>query len=180
MPSPEVQQKAAAIRLLILDVDGVMTDGSIILQGSEERIKTFHVQDGLGVKLLQHCGISVAIITGKSSDMVSARAQALGIKTVYQCQPNKREAYHALLQQFSLSHKAICYMGDDLLDLYGIQRAGLGIAVSNAQPAVKECADWVTTLNGGQGAVREVCNLILAAQGKLAALEQAYVEQGGY
>ncbi len=178
MQTTSLIQQAAVIKLLILDVDGVMTDGAIIFQNGQEQIKAFHVQDGLGIQLLQKAGITVAIITGKSSEMLMARAQALGIQHVYQKQTDKSNAYQTLLKTLNLAPTSVCYIGDDLPDLYGIKRSGLGIAVNNAQQIVKKHADWVTNQDGGYGAVREVCNLLLQAHNKLEQIETAYLTNG--
>lgn len=180
MQIDHIRQKAARIKLLILDIDGVMTDGAIIFQNGQDQIKAFNVQDGLGIQLIQKAGIPVAIITGKDSEMVNARAQALGIKYVYQKQRNKLDAYHTVLTELSLTADAVCYVGDDLPDLYCIQQSGLGIAVNNAQQIIKNHADWTTTHSGGHGAVREICNLLLQAHNKLNQIETTYLKNGSW
>ncbi len=156
-----------AIKLLILDVDGVMTDGTIGFTPDGKEYKFFNTQDGLGIKRLQQHGIAVAIISGRSSDIVSYRAQELGIKHVFQGQQNKLAALQALQDQLNIEPRQIAHMGDDLPDLEIMKKVGLGIAVANAVDDVKAIADWHTTRSGGAGAVREACDLILKKQGKI-------------
>ena len=155
---------AKHIKLLISDVDGVMTDG--LLHYGENNVvhKSFHVHDGVGLKLLMHHQIAIGIITASTSPIVATRMQALGIEHVYQGQEHKMAAYQALLTKLQIDDNDVAYIGDDLPDIPLIERVGLGIAVNNARHKVKQQADWVTTSNGGQGAVREVCELILEAQ----------------
>jgi len=172
--SENIIAQAAPIRLLICDVDGVLTNGNIIYNEQGIETKHFHVQDGLGLKLLQNHGIAVAIITSRQSSIVSKRMQELNIDLVFQGQKNKLPVYHNLLTQLNLKDSEVAYVGDDLPDLSIISRAGFGIAVANAHHYVKQQANWVTTLAGGEGAVREVCELILFAQHKLSAIYESY------
>ena len=165
----ELITRASRIRVLALDVDGVLTDGRLYFGNTGEELKAFSTLDGLGIKLLQNSGIPVALITARSSALLERRAQNLGIAHVQQGSDNKLRSLQELLRQLALDLHEAAYVGDDLPDLACIRRAGLGIAVSNAHEAVREQAAWVTTLPGGNGAVREVCDLILKAQGNYAA-----------
>lgn len=158
---------AKTIKLVIFDVDGVLTDGNIFLTNNNNEIKAFNTQDGLGIQLLLKTGIEVGIITSRQSNIVEQRMKALGIKHVSQGHLNKLPAYEQLLQKLNLSDKEVAYVGDDLPDLALLRRAQLGIATANANMFVQHHADWVTTKTGGQGAVREVCELIMMAQGTL-------------
>lgn len=164
-PDAQLIQRAASIRMLILDVDGVLTDGRLYFDSQGNELKAFHVSDGLGIKAVQSCGIAVAIITARQSPMVSARTKQLGIEHVYQGSDDKLSAYLTLLKQSGLQSGETCYVGDDWIDLPVLMRAGLAVTVPAADPAVRERAHWVTERGGGLGAVREVCNLILTAQG---------------
>lgn len=160
-------QKATQIKLIIFDVDGVMTDGKIYLTDQGDEYKGFHSQDGLGVKLLLKAGIEVAIITARDSKITQRRMQELGIRHIFQGQKDKLSAYEALKEKLQMQDNTVAYAGDDLNDLAVMKRCGLGIAVANATPFVLKHADWVTTSHGGNGAVREVCEFILHAQNAL-------------
>ena len=160
----EIQVKAAKIKLVIFDVDGVLTDGRLYFAPNGEELKVFYVHDGLGIKLLQEAGITVAIISSRESPIVVQRFGSLGVRYIYQGQADKRPAFDQLLKELKINAEHVAYVGDDLPDLPLIQQAGLGIAVANAQPAVKQHADWQTTLKGGKGAAREVCEFILQAK----------------
>ena len=161
------ERKAIAVKILFLDVDGVLTDGRITYNSAGEELKSFHIHDGLGIKLLQQAGVTVVIITGRNSSMVSRRATELDIQHLVQGREDKRQAMEQLLQQLALSPEEAAYMGDDLPDLAAIQHAGLGIAPANAVAIVRQHADFVTLHRGGEGAVREACEFILTAQGRL-------------
>jgi 3-deoxy-D-manno-octulosonate 8-phosphate phosphatase, YrbI family len=156
---------AADIRLLVCDVDGVLSDGLIYMGNDGEELKTFHTHDGFGIKALLNAGIDVAVITGRNSNIVQRRMQALGVQHIYQGQGNKLPAFEDLLDKLELSASQAAYIGDDVIDLPVMNNAALGIAVANAHPLVRQKADWVTHTRGGEGAVREVCDLILLAQG---------------
>lgn len=160
-------EKAKKIKCLISDVDGVLTDGLLFLDNNGNELKAFHVQDGMGLKLLMAAGIEVAVITTSQNKIIDHRMQQLGIKHYFKGQVDKREAYKKLKETMGLEHDEFAYVGDDLPDLPLIQQVGLGVAVANAVSQVKEFADWVTEQQGGRGAVRELCELILAAQDKL-------------
>lgn len=157
--------KAQKIRLLILDVDGVMTDGKVVYTDSGQELKFFDSRDGHGLKMLMRTGVDVAIITGRLSQAVAHRADNLGIATVYQKALNKIEPYNEIAAQKGLADDEICAMGDDLPDLPVLRRAGLAVAVPDAVDAVRQLADYTTRHSGGNGAVREVCEIIMKAQG---------------
>ncbi|MDP2167389.1 MAG: HAD-IIIA family hydrolase [Thermodesulfovibrionales bacterium] len=156
---------ARNIKLLILDVDGVMTDGGIILDNEGNELKTFHVRDGHGIKLLMNAGIGVAIISGRGSKALEKRAKDLGIKELYQKQENKIEVYERLLKKLGISDSETAFIGDEILDIPLLRRAGLPVAVSDAVEEAKGCAMMVTEKGGGKGAVREVAEFILKAKG---------------
>ena len=157
---------AKTIQCFITDLDGILTDGRIYYSEKGEYMKAFHVQDGLGLKLLMQSGIEIAVITAGCNAIIDQRMQALNITHVYQGCFDKMEAYDTLKHILNLKDSAIAYMGDDWPDLPLIQRAGLGITASNGIDPVRAAADWVTTCTGGNGAIREVCDFILNAQGK--------------
>ncbi|MDZ7263731.1 MAG: HAD-IIIA family hydrolase [candidate division KSB1 bacterium] len=161
-----LEEKISKIKLLLLDVDGVLTDGSIILVGANEEIKVFHIHDGLGIKLAQANGIEVGIITGRSSEAVKRRCAELAINLLYEGRQNKLEAYEQIKRQLQLHDEEIAYVGDDLPDLPILKKAGLSCAVNDAREEVKAVAAFVTHRPGGKGAVREVIELILKHQGK--------------
>lgn len=158
--------RAARIRLALFDVDGVMTDGRLIYSDDGRELKAFHVHDGLGLKRLIANGIEVGIITTRMSHMVTERTAELGIAHVYQGQADKLACYEQLIHALQLEPGQTSYCGDDLPDLRVMGRVGLAIAVANAHAWVGERAHWRTRRNGGDGAVREVCDLLLAAQGR--------------
>ncbi|GAA3897634.1 HAD family hydrolase [Halomonas cibimaris] len=155
----------ARTRLLALDVDGVLSDGRLYFQADGMETKAFHTQDGHGLKLLKRVGISVALITGRDSAMVTQRAKALGIAHLYQGCDNKLEALTALCAKLDIELEQVAYCGDDLPDLAAIEAAGVGISVPNAPAYMQQHADWVTPRAGGHGAVRDICDALLAAQG---------------
>lgn len=167
-------EKAQQVRLLALDVDGVMTDGRLYFDQTGQEMKAFSTRDGMGIKALQRCGIQIALITGRQSPMVSQRARELGIELVFQGSNNKVQALQALLDATGLGPEQVCYAGDDWIDLPVLNRVGFGVAVADADPLVRQNADWVTAEAGGMGAVRALCNLILAAQGQIDTLMQEY------
>lgn len=161
----EILDRAAKIRLVIFDVDGVLTDGSLYLGDNGQEYKAFNSRDGHGMVILQHTGVQLAVITGRTSDVVRIRMEGLGVAHVYQGRRDKVPAYEELKDKLQLPDDAIAYVGDDVVDLPVMRRVGLSIAVADAQPLVREHAHWQTTLNGGRGAAREVCELIMEAQG---------------
>lgn len=160
-----IKQKASLIKLLALDVDGVLTDGKIIYDSQGVESKEFFVQDGLGLVALKKYGILLAIITGRQSPMVERRAKELGIDYVIQGQDDKLTALASLAYQLGLQINECAYMGDDLPDVRAIKYAGLGLSVPNGCFEAKTAADYVTKKSGGFGAVREVCEVILLSQG---------------
>ena len=170
-----ILDKAAAIRLAVFDVDGVLTDGRLILGSGGEEHKSFHVHDGLGLVMLREAGLKVAVISARSSAIVAERMASLGIEFVYQGREDKHASLSGLLQELDMAPEQTAFTGDDLLDLPAMSLAGLAIAVANAHPFVQEHADWVTTREGGRGAVREVCELLLRAQGRLDEMCRAYL-----
>ena len=169
------QLAAKKIRILVLDVDGVLTDGSIYYSNSGDELKAFNIQDGLGIKLLQGADIEVAIITGRSSNLLSRRTNELGIDRVVQGREDKLTALNELLADDSYTMNEIAYMGDDLPDLAVIRRVGLGMTVANANPTVVEHAGWQSSRDGGRGAVREAAEFILKAQDKFEHAIEAFL-----
>ena len=167
-------ERAAAIRLFALDVDGVLTDGRIIYGNDGEELKAFNIRDGLGIKLLQRAGIEVAIITGRSSTIVDRRARELGISHVVQGREDKRVALEELCVQCDVGLAECAYMGDDLPDLGAVRAAGLGLTVADGAGALRDAADWCSELPGGAGAVREACEALLRARQQWTALEDEY------
>jgi len=163
---PQIDLLAANIKLLVLDVDGILSDGKLYFANSGEEIKAFYTMDGLGLKMLMQAGIEVALITGRKSEIVEIRASNLGIRHVFQGSDEKLDILDALLEKQDLDYARVAYAGDDLPDLACIKKVQLGITVPNGHFLLKESADAVTTREGGHGAVREICDWILQAQGK--------------
>lgn len=163
----DILAKAAAIRLVIFDVDGVLTDGSLFFSDRGEEFKIFNARDGHGIKMLQRAGVEVAILSGRRSVAVQARMEALGVRHVYQGLENKAPAFATLLAELGITADQVAYVGDDVIDLPVMSRTGLAIAVGDAHPLVRQHAHWQTTQPGGRGAAREVCELIMEAQGTL-------------
>ncbi len=170
----DVAARAAKIRLVIFDVDGVLTDGKLVFDDQGREYKSFHCRDGHGLKMLRQTGIEVAVISGRASPAVAARMANLGIQHLFQGQQDKLAAFAALCERLQLAPEQIAYVGDDLPDLPIMQRVGLAIAVSDAHFSVRERAHWCTAHAGGTGAAREVCDLIMEAQGSLDSLIAAY------
>ena len=170
----QLVEKAKIIRLVSFDVDGVLTDGRLFFDAQGEETKGFHARDGLGIKLLRQSGVEVAVISGRRSSAVERRMAALDISLVYQGQDNKLIALEQLCQTLNLQHEQIAHVGDDVLDVPVMKRVGLSIAVHDAHERAKQCADWCTCLPGGYGAAREVCDLIMKAQGTLEAMLSSY------
>lgn len=169
-----VKTKAKAIKLLILDVDGVLTNGELFFFESGE-YKAFDSRDGLGIALLVRAGIELAIISGNRSESVERRLKKFGITHVYQGVEDKATVYQAIKAELLCDDSEVAYMGDDLIDLPVMTQVGLPTAVADADAFVKQYAVWVSQFNGGRGAVRELCELILSAQGKLDALRQGFL-----
>jgi len=171
----DIVEKARQIRLVIFDVDGVLTDGSLFLGDDGQEYKAFHSRDGHGMKMLQRSGVEIGVITGRTSQVVALRMESLGIRHVYQGQLDKLPAYDELRQKLALDDRQIAYVGDDVVDLPVLVRAGLAIAVQDAHPLVKQHAHWQTPCGGGRGAARDVCELIMDAQGNLQPALSAYL-----
>jgi 3-deoxy-D-manno-octulosonate 8-phosphate phosphatase (KDO 8-P phosphatase) len=166
MDKKELLEKATMIKLAVFDVDGVLTDGKLILGESGNEYKAFHVRDGHGLVMLLESGCNIAVITARSSKIVAERMSSLGIEYVYQGEKDKGARLMKLIEELGLEREQVAYVGDDVIDLPAMIKVGLPIAVADARPEVKQHADWVTEDRGGQGAVREVCELIMKAQGK--------------
>ena len=159
-----VLERARRIRLLALDVDGVLTDGRLYLSPEGEELKVFHVRDGSGLVAVQRAGITVAIVSGRDSAAVSRRAAELGIRHVHQGVADKGTELDRLLADLAIDQAETACVGDDTPDLPMLRRAGLAIAVADAHPALAETVHWTTAAPGGRGAVREVCDLLLSAR----------------
>lgn len=171
----DILQKAAKIQLVIFDVDGVLTDGSLYIDAQGQEIKSFHSRDGHGMKMLQQTGVEIGIITGRTSATVGHRMTSLGVKHVYQGQEEKLPAFLELLHQTGLQAEQVAYVGDDVVDLPVMLTVGLAIAVQDAHELVKKHAHWQTRHGGGRGAARDVCELIMEAQGQLDSQWQKYL-----
>jgi 3-deoxy-D-manno-octulosonate 8-phosphate phosphatase (KDO 8-P phosphatase) len=171
----DILERASQIKLLIFDVDGVLTDGSLFLGDDGQEYKAFHSQDGHGIKMLQRHGVRCAVITGRTSRVVEHRMRNLGIELVYQGQYNKLEGFADLLERIQLSPQQVAYVGDDVVDLPVMCRVGLAIAVQDAHPWVLKHAHWQTPRGGGRGAARDVCELLLEAQGVLRQELESYL-----
>ena len=163
----EFRRRASGIRLLAMDVDGVLTDGAIYLTASGDEFKAFNILDGQGLKMIRRQGIQTAFITGRDSPLTETRATNLGIDHVYQGREDKAAALRELSDRTGIAVGEMAYVGDDLPDLAAIQLAGLGISVPNGSSTVREAADWCTATAGGSGAVREICEQLLQARGLL-------------
>lgn len=171
----DIQEKAKQIKLVIFDVDGVLTDGSLYLGDDCQEYKAFNSRDGHGIKMLQTTGVEIGIITGRSSDVVRIRMESLGIKHVYQGKRDKLPAYFELRDKLQLTDAQVAYVGDDVVDLPIMRRVGLAIAVNDAHPFVLQHAHWQTPHAGGRSAGRDVCELLMDAQGKLQAALESYL-----
>jgi len=171
----EQQNRIKQIKLLILDVDGVLTDGRLFFDDHGREYKCFHARDGHGIKLLRQSGVEVAVISGRKSNTVAIRMQGLGVSHVYQGHEDKRAAFVEILRNLDLSPKQVAYVGDDVLDLPIMIQVGFSVAVADANFAVKQRADWFTQTPGGLGAVREVCDLIMQMQATFDAMLQRYL-----
>ncbi len=175
LPRKELLKRLQKIKMLIMDVDGVMTDGGIIL-GVKEELKKFNVQDGSATKYLHRQGIMTAIISGRKSAVVERRAEELGITEVHQYALKKLPVFNSLLKKYGLSPEEVAYVGDDLPDLPLLKRVGVAFAVANAVEEVKAVAHYITIASGGNGAIREIAELILKAQNKWSLVVNPYLE----
>ncbi len=173
--SADLMQRAQRVKLMIFDVDGVLTDGGLRYGAEGEQIKTFHVLDGHGIKLLQQSGVKAAIISARSSDIVARRAADLGMAHLMQGIHDKRAGFDKLLAQTGLQAQDCGFMGDDVIDLPVMTRVAFAASVPNGHPEVRARAHYVAELGGGRGAVREVCDLLLRAQGNYEAALAPYL-----
>jgi len=171
----DILEKAKNIKLVIFDVDGVMTDGSLFFGDDGQEYKAFNSFDGHGMRMLIEGGIKPAVITGRKSLVVEHRMKDLGVELIYQGYRDKTPAYEALLKEVGLSAEQVAYVGDDVVDLPVMSRVGFAIAVQNSHPFVKQHAHWITPRNGGSGAVRDVVELLLEARGTLASKLESYL-----
>lgn len=162
---PLLVERASRVKMLVLDVDGVLTDGRLYFDNQGNEMKAFCTRDGLGIKALQGQGIELAFITGRQSEIVAQRASQLGVKHVYQGRNDKLNAFNELLSDTGMEEENVCYSGDDWIDIPVLDRVGLSVTVADADRVVKNRVHWVTSRGGGKGAVREICDLILAARG---------------
>ncbi len=174
--TPELQARAAAVKLLIMDVDGVLTDGRIFIRDNGEEIKSFHTLDGHGLKMLQATGVQTAIITGRDAPSVGVRVRQLGIGHYYKGIHDKRAAYAQLRAEAGVEEHECAFIGDDVVDLPVMVRCGLPVAVPEAHWFTLQHASYITQKSAGNGAVRELCDLIMQAQGTLEAALQEYVK----
>ncbi|MCW8859134.1 MAG: HAD-IIIA family hydrolase [Deltaproteobacteria bacterium] len=172
-----MDKQLAGIKLLLLDVDGVLTDGRIIYDNQGNELKAFDVKDGHGLKMLQRAGIKIGIITGRSSMVVERRAKELGIDILYQGALRKLEPYLDILAEQRLTDDQVAYIGDDVVDLPILRRVGFSATVADAIPQVFPLVDFVTERPGGRGAVREICDLLLKASGKWDEMTARYFEE---
>jgi len=171
----EIHDKAKAVKLVIFDVDGVLTDGSLFFGDDGQEYKAFNSLDGHGMKMLQESGVRIAIITGRTSEVVRHRMNNLKVNLVYQGQLDKLPAYRQVLADLNLQPHEVAYVGDDVVDLPVMLRVGLAISVENAHPLAKQHAHWVTPHIGGKGAARDVCEMIMRAQGHFEQRMQEYL-----
>ena len=162
----EIIEKAKRVKVFIVDIDGVMTDGRIVYSGYGDELRFFDVQDGFGITLLNRAGIKTVIVTAGKSKIIRHRARDLKVSKTYHGFMDKVDAFNDLLELFKVTPEEVCFIGDDLIDIPILKRAGFAVAVSNAVDEVKELAHHITANKGGRGAVREICDLILKSQGK--------------
>ena len=171
-----IEEQAKKIRLLVMDVDGVLTDGRIIYANSGDELKFFDVTDGMGLALWSRAGLKTAILTAKKSEIVSKRAKIMHIDRVYQNALKKLEAFSRILDDFNVSAEEVCYIGDDIIDVPVLKRSGLAICVPNAVQEAKNEAHYITKREGGRGAVREIIDMILKIQDKWNEVTKRYYE----
>ena len=169
-----VQAKASAVRLLLFDVDGVLTDGAVLMHADGSESKSFHIRDGAALVWAQRTGLSVGFLSARTSGATAQRAAQLGIRIVSQGVAHKADAYEAICRQAGLEDSAVAFMGDDLLDLPVLSRVGLSAAPADAAPEVLASVDWVSSSGGGRGAARELIELVLRAQGRWDDVVQQY------
>lgn len=173
--SEDVRERAGRIKMVVFDVDGVLTDGSLFYGDDGLEYKAFNSRDGHGMKMLMASGVGIAIITGRSSATVMHRMANLGITDVFQGQQDKRPAFEKLLKKHGLRREQTAYVGDDVVDLPVMRHSGLAVATVDSHPLVKQYAHWSTVSAGGRGAVRDVCEMIMISQGTLQAQFDKYI-----
>jgi 3-deoxy-D-manno-octulosonate 8-phosphate phosphatase (KDO 8-P phosphatase) len=171
----DILERAKQIRMVVFDVDGVLTDGSLFLGDDGQEYKAFNSRDGHGMTMLRQTGVKLAVITGRSSEVVRIRMQSLGVEHVYQGRRDKVPAYEELKRASGLADEQIAYVGDDVVDLPVMRRVGLSIAVADAHPLLQQHAHWQTRSRGGRGAGRDVCEFIMEAQGNLGTMMEHYL-----
>jgi 3-deoxy-D-manno-octulosonate 8-phosphate phosphatase (KDO 8-P phosphatase) len=174
----QLRERALKVTTVIFDVDGVLTDGGIILDSSGAETKRFNVQDGSGLKYLRRSGYELAIISGRESSAVAARAANLGIEHVYQGAKRKIKAYEDLKRKLGVSDEQVAYVGDDLPDVPVMRQCALAVAVANARPEVRAVAHYVTSVGGGGGAAREAAEWLLKLSGKWPSILERYFPEG--
>jgi 3-deoxy-D-manno-octulosonate 8-phosphate phosphatase (KDO 8-P phosphatase) len=172
----EVMRRAGRLKLLLLDCDGVLTDGRITLVEGADELKSFHTRDGHGLVLLHRAGLRTGIISGRTSSAVERRARDLGVRFVRQGELDKITAFEEVLREAAVEESEVAYVGDDVVDIPLMRRSGLAVAVADATDETRAAAHYVTRLPGGFGAVREVCELVLKAQGRWAELMKRYTD----
>jgi 3-deoxy-D-manno-octulosonate 8-phosphate phosphatase (KDO 8-P phosphatase) len=175
---PDAAEKASRIRLFLVDVDGVLTDGGIVYDGEGREIKRFHVRDGHGIKMLQRAGVEVGIVTGRTSEVVAVRARELGISIVLQGVGDKVAAWREILADKGIPPGETAYVGDDIVDVPLMRRVGFAAAVADAESYVREAADFVSGRAGGQGAVREIIEFVLRSSGAWEKVASRYFAAG--
>lgn len=173
--SDKIVARANQVTMLLLDVDGVLSNGQLLFDNKGQEMKAFNTKDGQGIKFAQQAGISIGIITGRESAIVAQRAAALGIEHVYQGQENKQAAFASIKKSTGYTDAQFAYMGDDLPDLSIMSQIGLSMTPKDGHWFVRQHAHWLSSLPGGHGAVREACDFLLAAQGKLDAIHNRYL-----
>lgn len=172
----DILAKAAQIKLVVFDVDGVLTDGSLFIGDEGEEYKAFHSKDGFGMKLLQNTGVEIGIITARTSNVVRHRMESLNIKHIYQGQLEKLPALEKMVKRVGVEFEETAYVGDDVIDLPAMRRVGFAISVQDAHPLAKQHSHWQTPNPGGRGAARDVCELIMTAQNTLQAQFDNYLK----
>lgn len=170
LPDATVLEQAGGVRLVLFDVDGVLTDGTVYAGGSGDPLQAFHIHDGKGLHMLREAGLEVGWITARGGQAVMRRAEELGIEHVLRGRSQKGRSLLEIAELLGIPPQACAYTGDDIIDLPAMRHAGLGVAVADAHPHVRDKADWITQHPGGRGAVREVSELILYARGELTAM----------
>lgn len=171
----DLLDKASRIRLLIFDVDGVLTDGSLFLGDDGQEYKAFNSRDGHGIKMLQKHGVIVGIITGRTSKVVEYRMENLGVTHIYQGKLHKLPAFEEIIAEVGVNPDEVAYVGDDVVDLPVMRRVGLAIAVQDAHPLVLKHSHWQTPSSGGRGAARDVCEMLMEAKGVLQTEMDSYL-----